>query len=103
MALRPPPPRPELNLAAGPPVVSSEKQRLRLAEPPEVVKMPNSTLDVRSRTHSCSLPALTVVAVLRRQVGSLQPQATLEPGRGGAHWIAGSSAVAPGASARARL
>ena len=43
------------------------------------------------------------LVLLRRPVGSLRRQATLGPDRAGAHWIAGSSAVAPGASVRARL
>jgi hypothetical protein len=50
------------------------------------------------------LPVLmVVVALLRRQVASLQPQATLAPDRAGVHSITGSTSVAPGASVRARL
>ena len=53
--------------------------------------------------HSCPSPVFTIVVLLRRPVGSLRRRATLGPARAGAHWIAGSSAVAPGASVRARL
>ena len=43
------------------------------------------------------------LVLLCRPAGSLRRQATLGPARAGAHWTAGSSALAPGASVRAHL